>query len=165
MCSILVSGQRRASNAPLFATLFLVSTALLGCVSKPPVLDMRSSLATSAQAGDRDAQFNLGKSYCCGYGPGRDTAKALEFFCMAARQGHAGAQYEIGRYYGLRTDTGYSTSQPQDRIYAHMWYSLAALQDWPLAAAERDALAKDMSEQEIREAQSHVRGWELMGCR
>lgn len=137
---------------------------LWGCAAQVP-LDTRSALESAARTGDKEAQFQLGKAYCCGYGPGKDTHVALSWLCKAAKQEHPGAQYEMGRYYGLRTDTHYGSNQAQDRIYAYMWYSLAAVGDWPLAAAERDALANDMTKGELKEAQSHLRDWRTLGCR
>lgn len=142
----------------------VVGIFLWGCAAQPP-LDFQASLEEPARAGDPEAQFQLGKAYCCGNGPGKDPAIALAWLCKAAKQDHSGAQYEIGRYYALRTDTHYSTSQPQARIYSYMWYSLAAAGGWPLAAAERDALARDMSRGELAEAQSHMREWRSLGCR
>lgn len=126
---------------------------------------MREPLQGPARAGDPEAQFQLGKAYCCGDGPGKNSAIAMSWLCKAAKQEHAGAQYELGRYHALRTDAYFSTSQPQARIYAYMWYSLAAVGEWPLAAAERDALARDMSRGELEEAQAHIREWRSLGCR
>lgn len=141
-----------------------VGIFLWGCAAQPP-LDLQAPLAEPAQAGDPEAQFQLGKAYCCGNGPGKDPSIALSWLCKAAKQDHPGAQYEIGRFYAWRTDSYYSTSQAQTRIYAYMWYSLAAAGGWPLAAAERDALARDMSRRELAEAQSHMREWRGLGCR
>lgn len=135
-----------------------------GCAAQES-LDMREPLKGPARAGDPEAQFQLGKAYCCGDGPGKNSAIAVSWLCKAAKQEHAGAQYELGRYHALRTDAYYSTSQPQARIYAYMWYSLAAVGEWPLAAAERDALARDMSRGELEEAQAHIREWRSLGCR
>lgn len=152
--------MKRVARWGLAAGLLL----LVGCTAQLP-LDMRAPLEGLARAGDPEAQFQLGKAYCCGDGPGKHSTTALSWLCKAAKQDHAGAQYEMGRYYALRTDSYYSTSQPQARIYAYMWYSLAAVGGWPLAAAERDALARDMSRRELAEAQSHIREWRSLGCR
>ena len=76
-----------------------------------------------------------------------------------------GKKKRTGWVVGKRADTNYRPALRQDLIYAHMWYSLAAVQDVPLAAAERDALAVDMTEREIRESSEHVRDWQTTGCR
>jgi TPR repeat protein len=106
----------------------------------------------------------MGKSYCCGVGAGYYTVKALDWFCKAALQGHGGAQYQLGRYYGKRADTHWPPELRQDLVLAYMWYNLAALQNVPLAAAERDALATDLSTMELEEAQRHAREWRKIGC-
>lgn len=89
----------------------------------------------------------------------------MEWFCKSALQGYGPAQYELGRIYGMRSDSYYRQSLRQDRIYSYMWYSLAALQEISVADAERDALARDMSDRELDEARQHVRDWKERGCR
>jgi len=137
---------------------------LTACAASPSVVDQRSGWLMRAQAGDKEAQYQLGKSYCCGYGPGKTEATALQWFCKAALQGHPNAQYQLGRFYGTRTDTSYATYIPQNRIYAYMWYSLAAVGGVELAAAERDALARDMSSAELDSARQRLRNWQSLGC-
>lgn len=139
--------------------------ALLAACASPGYLDRRAEQSAAAQTGDPIAQFELGKSYCCGYGGGYSTVRALDWFCKSALQGYGPAQYELGRIYGDRSDTAYRQSLRQDRIYSYMWYSLAALQEIPLADAERDALANDMTQRELAEARQHVRDWKDRGCR
>lgn len=146
-----------------------LSAALLAAVASgcavSPVVDPKETLLPRAQAGDKEAQYQLGKAYCCGYGVGYDTQTALAWLCKAGVQGHAGAQYELGRYYGWRSDSYFHTNTPEDRIHAYMWYSLAALQDVHLAAAERDALANDMTAAQLVTAKEHLRDWQNLGCR
>jgi TPR repeat protein len=50
-----------------------------------------SPLKLKALAGDRDAQFKFGNSFCCGSGAGLDTAEAIRWWCLAAIQDHPGA--------------------------------------------------------------------------
>ena len=136
----------------------------LAACSTPDILGKRAALEPAANSGDAAAQYQLGLSYCCGFGAGHDTAKAARWFCEAALQDYGPAQYQLGRVYGVRSDTHWQPRFRQDIIYAYMWYSLAALKDVPLAAAERDALARDMSEVELREAKEHLRNWREAGC-
>lgn len=139
----------------------LVSCAQLSSVEQKK----RQDLTAAAEGGDVVAQYELGKSFCCGYGPGKSTANALHWYCRSALQGYGPAQYALGRHYGTRADTSYDPSLRQELIYSYMWYSIAALQNVPLADAERDALANDMSARELREASDHVRNWQTQGCR
>ncbi len=129
-----------------------------------PVLNKRGELLPLATKGDAQAQYLLGQSYCCGYGAGTSTPKALDWFCRAALQGHGGAQYEMGRYYALRSNRAWRMKLRQDLIQAYMWYSLAALQATPLADAEREGLAMDMSALEISQAKQRIRKWKDLGC-
>lgn len=142
----------------------LAAMMLVACATRP-ALDPRASWSAAAQAGDKESQFQLGQALCCGTGGGYDTQQALYWLCRAALQGHPAAQYSLGRHYGWRTDTAFRPSVPQDRIYAYMWYSLAALQGIESAAAEREALAQDMTSIELAEGASHVRDWRQLGCR
>lgn len=137
--------------------------ASAGCVNT--TVPKREALINAAQSGDPAAQYAVGQSYCCGYGGGYSTVRAMEWYCKSALQGYGPAQYQLGRIYGLRSDTAYRQSLRQDRIYAYMWYSLAALQEIPLADTERDALAGDMTDRELAEARQHVRDWQQRGCR
>lgn len=142
----------------------LAAVLAAGCAA-PPALDTQTRLRAAAQSGDKDAQYQLGQSLCCGIGGGYDTQEALHWLCRSALQGHPGAQYALGRHYGWRNDTAYRPSVPQDRIYAYMWYSLAALQGIEVAAADRDALAQDMSPGDLAAAADRVRDWRKLGCR
>lgn len=136
-----------------------------GCANDKTVLNKRDGLEAAAQKGDAEAQYQLGRSYCCGNGAGYDDALARQWFCKAALQGHGGAQYQLGRMLGDRMDSHSTPSKRQYLIEAYMWYSLATTKNVPLADAERDALAKDLSSQELSEAKDRMRGWQNLGCR
>lgn len=58
----------------------------------------REGLSEPAAQGDAEAQYRLGKSWCC-MGPGFDTQTATEWLCRAAKQGHPEALFELGRIY------------------------------------------------------------------
>jgi len=72
---------------------------------------------------------------------------------LAAEQGHAGAQAQLGLMYtkGQRV--------PQDYVQAHMWLSLAAAQGDKRAPKRRDRLAKKMTPAQLAEAQRLAREW------
>ena len=97
-----------------------VLTALALCVpvqAQTPEID---ALRVRAEAGDADAQFNLGASYDDGRGVPQDAAEAVRWFRLAADQGDAVAQNLLGTMYRNGEDV------PQDDVLAHMWYSLSA---------------------------------------
>ncbi len=58
----------------------------------------REALQPRAEAGDAQAQYSLGMSWCC-MGPGFDTQTSTQWLCRAATHGNAEALYELGRIY------------------------------------------------------------------
>ena len=61
----------------------------------------RLRLRKLAENGDRDSQFQLGSSYCCGTSGGFwDTTEAVKWWCKAAAQGQKEAAAAIARVGG-----------------------------------------------------------------
>ena len=93
------------------------------------------------------------------YGAGRAAwkagryAEALKEWRASARKGDPRAMLALGRAFvkGLGV--------PQDFIEAHKWFNLAAARGDAKAAAERDALAKQMTAEERAEARKLARAW------
>ena len=144
---------------------FVAVLFLAGCANNATTLDKRSPLAAQAKQGDAEAQYQLGRTYCCGWGAGYDRAIAREWFCKAAMQGHGGAQYQLGRMLGERMDSHSVPKKRENLIESYMWYSLAALQNVVFAAEERDALKIDLSSQELFESEERIRKWRKLDCR
>lgn len=141
----------------------------------------------SATQGDVMAQANLGTMYDKGYGVVQDYAEAAKWYRMAAVQGNALAQYSIGSMYGtgqgvqlnyaeavkwyrLAASQGIASAQfnlggmydkgqgvLQDYIRAHMWWNLAAMSNHTNAIKNRDSISKQMTGQQIGEAQKMAR--------
>jgi TPR repeat protein len=142
----------------LSCLLLLASVMLTGCVgvavegarmsSDSAVRDQHTA---AALAGDAEAQYKVGKSYCCA--PRNDTdafydnRKATDFLCRAARQHHAGAAYELGKIHsgdtvqGLRLVRRAATlvvgDSVDEKAVAHYWFDRAA--DWGQADARSAA--------------------------
>ncbi len=83
---------------------------------------MARQLRKEAEAGNAQAQFNLGVMYGIGKGVPKDAAKKVEWYQKAAAQGHADAQYRLGVAY--RDGNGV----PKDTAKAVEWYQKAAAQ-------------------------------------
>jgi len=83
----------------------------------------------------------------------RRTMPRRKWWRLAAEQGDAGAQYNLGRIYA----TGRGV--PQDIVLAHMWSHLAALQGHEQAQHRRDIAASQMTPDQIAEAQRMAREW------
>ena len=74
----------------------------------------RLRLRSLAENGDKDSQYQLGNSYCCGTGGGFwDTAEAVKWWCKAASQGQKDAVAAIQRVGG--DCTAPSKTLPQSR--------------------------------------------------
>ncbi len=84
-------------------------------------------LRKQAEAGNEQAQFDLGVAYGKGQGVPRDSAEAAKWTRMAAVQGNAGAQYNLGNAYY------YGEGVPQDYAEANKWFRMAAEQGMAIA--------------------------------
>ena len=89
--------------------------------------------------------------------PAKDYTEALKWLRAAADQGHPLAQTKLGIMY----EDGEGV--PQDRVLAHMWFSLAAAQGSELAGAFVSELTKEMTPAEIAEAERLAREWKRKG--
>ena len=81
-------------------------------------------------------------------------AEALKWYRLAADQGDAGAQNNLGVMYAN------GQGVPQDYVRAHMWFNLSAAQGNQDAARNRDNIAKLMTPAQIAEAQKLAREWQ-----
>lgn len=94
----------------------------------------RGELEQLAEAGNADAQYELGKSHCC-TGAGFDTQLATEWLCKAAGQGQRDAMYELGRIYlGELSRTPAPIQKVRQLVTAkesraHAWYWLDKAND------------------------------------
>ena len=104
-----------------------------------------------AEAGDVDAQYNLGIMYDNGYGVPQDYAEAVKWYRLAAEQGYAKAQYNLGTMYE------YGNGVLQDNTMAHMWYNIASANGDDESGEWRDEIAKKMTTAAIEKAQAMAR--------
>ena len=85
----------------------------------------REAMYASAEAGDADAQYDLGAACDNVVGTPRNYAEAVRWYRRAAEQGHVDAQFVLGvRYF-------YGVGIVQDDTEAVRWFSLAAAQGLP----------------------------------
>jgi TPR repeat protein len=83
----------------------------------------------------------------------QNDAEAAKWYKMAADQGVAGAQNNLGIMYVQGRGVG------QDYALAHMWFDLAAGQGVDAAAKNRHQLTPLMNPAQIAEAQRLAREW------
>ena len=101
----------------------------------------------AALQGDPEGEYRLGLCYASGLGAPKNETVAFTWFAKAARGGNPGAQYALGNCYRLAE--GVAT----DLQKAYLWYNIAAASGNDDARQYREALAKRMTDGEIREAQ------------
>ena len=84
-------------------------------------------------------------------------ARLVKWFRLSAEQGNAKAQFLIGGWYHA------GQWVKQDFVQAYVWYDLAALrsegEDQKRAIKNRGKVAKDMTPEQIAEAQKLSREW------
>ena len=171
------------SGLALFCALF----GLLYFTTKEP--PTQQEYAQTAQQGNAEAQFILGKSYFEGRGVPNDSYAAAAWYRKAAEQGHTRAQVNLGFMYengwGVAKDYGqalvwyrkaakqgnaeaqsnlgssYANGRgvPQDYVAAHLWFNLAAIAGYSDSAKNRDFVARQMTSQQISEAEKLAREW------
>ena len=89
--------------------------------------------------------------YQIGKGVPQDYKTAVKWYRLAAEQGLAFAQNNLGVMYA----TGQGVIQ--DNVYAHMWWNIAASSGHKGAVTNRDIVAKRMTPAEISTAQKLAR--------
>jgi TPR repeat protein len=108
----------------------------------------------AAQQGKADAHYVVGAMYYTGNAVPQDEKLAVQWFHKAAEQGHPDAQYALGLMY-----RSHVAGLPQDVVLAYMLWNLAAASGHKNAVQQRGALTRQMSEEQIEEAQALSRNW------
>jgi TPR repeat protein len=108
----------------------------------------------AAQQGKADAEYVVGAMYYTGNAVPQDEKLAVQWFHRAAEQNHPDAQYALGLMY-----RNHVAGVPQDVVLAYMLWNLAAANGHKNAVQQRAALTRQMSEEQIEEAQALSRTW------
>jgi len=131
-------------------------------VVQPSVLEKTK---TEAQNGNRVAQNNLGAAYYNGQGVEQDLNEAIKWYKKAAdrghgvarwnletiaRQGHAGAQYNVGLLYhegiGIK----------QNNVTAYAWWDIAATNGYQDAKEKKTIITERITPAQIIKAEELV---------
>lgn len=143
--------------ASYLLTIFILFT-LSGCIDLAILggtYGVRSShrqeLQVQAEAGDIEAQYKLGKKWCC-FGLGFDTQIATHWLCQAAKSGHMEAQYQLGRIYNgeIFRIPAFGPKMmslvfgKESTIDSYLWHSLAAAQGHEDAMESMTDLEEDL---------------------
>ena len=112
------------------------------------------------ELGDPDAPAHLARLYYEGRGVPQDFVEAAKWYRLAADRNNPRAQFNLGIMYWN------GKGVPQDKVQAHLWFNLAASQfseanssGRTSAVSNRDLVARDMSREEIAQAQKLAREW------
>lgn len=131
------------------------ATAAIQGASRAKDQAVIASNEDAAAAGDPAAQVKLGAAHCstiAGSMGVLNNQEATRWFCKAAAQNNAEAQYELGRIYSGNLVRGMNgpakigallTEQPENKPLALMWLDLAALNGNKDAAEKAADLRKD----------------------
>ncbi|NGZ95462.1 MAG: hypothetical protein CV089_04890 [Nitrospira sp. WS110] len=180
-----------------FAGLAAVLSLPVGCTTPPPAPPPQpliggqevSELLKRAEAGNPDAQNQLGVFYSEGRGVPQNYLEAKDWFKKAADQGHSDAQVNLGTLYSLGQGATFSDQMAlfwfqkaaeqrnalafaklgmmyergrgvsQSLIEAHMWYNLSAAYGERRAAESRNAVATRMTSAQLTEAEERAKKW------
>jgi TPR repeat protein len=108
----------------------------------------------AALQGKADAQYVIGAMYYTGNSVPQDQKQAVAWFRKAAEQGHAEAQHALGLMYRYHV-----AGMPQDVVIAYMLWNLAAANGSANATEQRASVARQMTQEQIEEAQAMSRNW------
>ncbi|MDA7680223.1 sel1 repeat family protein [bacterium] len=111
------------------------------------------ALIAKAEQGEADAQFLLGVMYFDGTGVPQDDKEAVKWYRKSAEHGYAEAQHDLGMAYykgqGVLKDT----------VTAYAWFNVAVANGDEDGSKVRDLVAKDMTPEQIAEAQKLSKVW------
>ncbi|MGH8641303.1 MAG: tetratricopeptide repeat protein [Burkholderiales bacterium] len=107
----------------------------------------------AAAQNDPGAQYNLGVMYFTGEGAPRDYKQAAHWLDRAAQRGHVQAQHNLGVLY--REGKGVE----RDPQLGYFWIKVAALQGDEVAQASLPAAARDISPEQVSEADGRAGEW------
>lgn len=108
----------------------------------------------AAVQGKADAQYVIGAMYYTGNAVPQDQKLAVQWFRKAAEQGHPDAQHALGLMYRYHV-----AGMPQDLVIAYMLWNLAAANGHRNAIEQRAALTRQMTREQVDEAQALSRNW------
>lgn len=177
---------KRAARAALAPWVIAGAAAVLGGCATAAIETAQAAKSEviiqanleEAGAGDAEAQYKVGKAFCCSLHEGSglyNTERAVHWLCESARQDYTPAMYELGKIYsgdtvdGIRLArrlaagvAGSSTNLP----VAAAWLQFAKDRGDAEAADMLPDLWSDMSEDDLAAARSIVeRGMSEAPCR
>lgn len=109
----------------------------------------------AANQGHMRAQNDLAVLLSRGIGVRQNNSEAYIWFIKAAEQGFADSQFNLG----MLLSHGQGRGMPQHFTIAYMWFEIAAQNGILEARNSQVRLAKQMNEEQIKEAKIQARKW------
>jgi TPR repeat protein len=112
-------------------------------------------LIKAADQGLAAAQFEVGNLYLAGARLEQDSELGLDMLIMAADQRHVPAQKQLGTIYfqGVGVE--------KDLVQAHLWFSIASLNDDKASQGYLLTLESIMNDEQIDEARALAAQWQI----
>lgn len=149
---------------------FIFVFFLSGCLSGPAYVLMgineskkRERYVEYATKGDVYSQYQLAESYCCGDKSFNDNAKAVEWYCKAASNGHSKAMYRLGQLYDTKNELSVSQINKDD-AKAYFWYSLAEKRALFDGRQAREVVEKRLSKEQLQAGDVMLTDWKKQPC-
>ena len=155
--------------------LSVLSIHLAGCAA--PIVggiagvaekEQRDKWMPEAKKGDAEAEYRVADTYCCGRGAFYDTDLAIAWYCRAAIQGHADAQYKLANVYAgdlsIRSEIRTAGMEFEDPVKAYAWYSVAALHGHGEAMKKKEKWEGKLNSTQREEAEQMIKNWDKQQC-
>lgn len=142
------SAADQAATRPVAATVSAQNVARGGADAGSP-----EALRKLAEAGDPDAQWQMGALYHNGIGVLQDDTQAVQWYLRAAEQGHVAAQATLGAYYWA------GRGVPPDLARAYFWSALAFAQGDDTSKSRLEGLASQMTRSQVAAARQQAEIW------
>ncbi|MGE5205677.1 MAG: GAF domain-containing protein [Chlamydiota bacterium] len=121
--------------------------------SAAAVPDSLHELQQRAQAGDAEAEFELGAKYASGEDVAQDYAQAVKWFTLAANGGQVLAAATLGAYYWAGRGVA------QDDVSAYMWSAIAKEGGDEASKYRLTILRARMTAAQISQAEQRAAAW------
>ena len=121
--------------------------------SRTPVTIQLAALRVRADAGDADAQWQMGVRYHDGEGVPHDDGQAVGWFLRAADQGNVAAQGALGAYYWR------GRGVPADLSKAYFWSAIAMAQGDEMSKSRVEGLSSQMTAAQVAAAREQADAW------
>ena len=142
-------GDPAVANRQPISTTGTASTAS----SSIPSVTRIETLRKRAEAGDAEAQWDMGARYHNGQDVPQSDVQAAQWFQRAADQGHVNAQSILGAYYWA------GRGVPRNLTQAYFWSAVALHQGDRDSESRLRGLALQMTREQVVTAQQQVDDW------